>query len=227
MNMTIIIFADVVSQRRVEAAMRFLADDFLEGRGNPSRGLDIAALYLANELREAGWEPANQGSYLHTYDLHTFSPQESQYTISINSIQLEPDEYIFTPFAVDPTQAPFEYDLVFAGNGIFAPEKDVDDFGDADLKGKAVVSLRGAPWGLIPHVMHAYDRVFGKAIHVTVRQGKILVYVSHEFEPPSSAEVNLLRDYSRITQAYMPVFKGNPTCGMGPILVLTPAAIPH
>ena len=224
LGIVIVTVADDVSQQRVEATMRFLADDLLEGRGTPSRGLDISALYLANELREAGWEPANQGSYLQTYALRTFSPQDSQYTISINGVQLKSDEYIFAPFAVDPAQAPFEYDLVFAGYGIFAPEKDVDDFEGIDLKGKAVVSLRGAPWELIPHVMHAYDRVIGKMVHVTVRQGALLVYVSHEFEPPASAEVNLLRDYSHITQAYMPEFEGKPTCGLGPVLVLTPAA---
>ncbi len=216
--------ADDVSQNRAEATIRFLADDLLEGRGTPSRGLDIAALYLANELREAGWEPANEGSYLQTYALRTFSPQDIQYTISINSVQLESDEYIFAPFAVDPSRAPFEYDLMFAGYGIFAPEKDVDDFAGMDLSGKAVVSLRGAPWELVPHVIHAYDRVVGKMVHVTVRNGAFLVYVSHELDPPSSAEVTLLRDYSQITQAHIPEFEGKPTCGLCPVLVITPAA---
>lgn len=216
--------ADDVSQNRVEATIRFLADDLLEGRGTPSRGLDISALYLANELREAGWEPANNGSYLQTYPVKTFSPQETQYTISINGVQLKEAEYIFAPFAVDPAQAPFEYDMVFAGHGIFSPEKEVNDFKGIDLKGKAVVSLRGAPWELVPGVIHAYDRVAGKMVHVTVRDGAFLVYVSHEFGPPSSAEVTLLRDYSHLTQAYIPEFEGKPTCGLCPVLVITPAA---
>lgn len=214
----------VDSKAKIEATIRFLADDLLEGRGTPSRGLNISALYLANELRETGWEPANEGSYLQTYALRTFSPQDTRYTISINGVQLESDEYIFAPFAVDPTRAPLEYDLVFAGYGIFAPEKEVDDFKGIDLKGKAVVSLRGAPWELVPHVIHAYDRVGGKMVHVTVRNGTFLVYVSHEFDPPSSAEVTLLRDYSHMTQAYMPEFEGKPTCGLCPVLVITPTA---
>ncbi len=46
---------------RVEADVRFLADDLLEGRATPSRGLDVAALYLANQLRAAGWKPGNEG----------------------------------------------------------------------------------------------------------------------------------------------------------------------
>jgi len=215
--------ADDASQKRVEATIRFLADDLLEGRGTPSRGLDISALYLANELREAGWEPANSGSYLQTYPIKTFSPQETQYTISINGVQLEKDEYIFAPFAVDPAQAPLEYNLVFAGHGIFAPEKNVNDFEGVDLTGKAVVSLRGAPWELPPGIMFAYDRAVGKIVHVTVRDGAFLVYVSHEFGPPSSAEVTFLRGYSQFTQAYIPEFEGNPTSGICPVLVITPA----
>ena len=214
----------VDSKTRIEATIRFLADDLLEGRGTPGRGLDIAALYLANELRETGWEPANEGSYLQTYALRTFSPQDTRYTISINGTQLESDEYIFAPFAVDPTQAPFEYELVFAGYGIFAPEKDVNDFEEIDLSGKAVVSLRGAPWELEPHVIHAYDRAVGKMVHVTVRNGTMLIYVTEEFEPPSSAEVTLARDYSHITQVYLPEFAGKPICGICPALVITPAA---
>ena len=224
LGIAIFTVADDVSQKRVEATIRFLADDLLEGRGTPSRGLDISALYLVNELREAGWDPANEGSYLQTYALRTFSPQDTKYTISINGIQLESDEYIFAPFAVDPIRAPLEYDLVFAGHGIFAPEKEADDFKGIDLKGKAVVSLRGAPWELIPHVIFSYDRVVGKMVHVTVRHGTLLVYVSHEFDSSSSAEVNFLRSYSQMPQAYMPEFEGNPTCGLCPVLILTHTA---
>ena len=224
MGIAIVVFADDVAQKRVEATIRFLADDLLEGRGTPSRGLDISALYLANELREAGWEPANEGSYLQTYALKTFSPQDTRYTISINGLQLESDEYLFAPFAVDPTQAPLEYDLVFAGYGVFAPEKDVDDFKGTDIEGNAVVSLRGAPWELIPHVMFSYDRVVGKMVHVTVRDGALLVYVSHEFDPPSCAEINFLRSYSQMPQAFMPEFEGNPTCGLCPVLIISDLA---
>lgn len=41
----------------------FLASDLLEGRGTPSRGLEIAAEYLAAQFRRAGLEPAASGGY--------------------------------------------------------------------------------------------------------------------------------------------------------------------
>jgi hypothetical protein len=45
------------ARQRIEADIRFLADDLLEGRGKPGRGLDTAALYLAGSLRAAGFSP--------------------------------------------------------------------------------------------------------------------------------------------------------------------------
>jgi len=121
-----------------------------------------------------------------------------------------------------------KYDLVFAGYGIFAPEKNVDDFAGAEVKGKAVVSLLAAPWPLDPAVVHAYDRAVGKSVHVTVRGGKLLVYVSEEIEAPpeapSSAEVGFLREYSKIPLAYLPEFQGKPTMAVCPSLIIIPSA---
>src|ERR1022692_5110690 len=41
----------------------FIAADLLEGRDTPSRGLDIAALYIAAQFRRAGLEPADDGYF--------------------------------------------------------------------------------------------------------------------------------------------------------------------
>lgn len=44
----------------------FIAADLLEGRDTPSRGLDIAALYIAAQFRRAGLEPAGDDGYFQT-----------------------------------------------------------------------------------------------------------------------------------------------------------------
>ena len=41
----------------LEEHVKFLADDALEGRGTPSQGLEVAAAYLASQLRLYGWAP--------------------------------------------------------------------------------------------------------------------------------------------------------------------------
>src|SRR5687767_12028171 len=44
----------------------FLASDLLEGRDTPSRGLDIAAEYIAAQFRRAGLRPVGDDGYFQT-----------------------------------------------------------------------------------------------------------------------------------------------------------------
>lgn len=55
-----------VSADSLKGHVSFLASDALEGRGTPSRGLNIAAEYIASQFRRAGLEPAVNGSYFQT-----------------------------------------------------------------------------------------------------------------------------------------------------------------
>src|SRR5579884_331789 len=50
----------------LKADVSFLASDALEGRGTPSRGLDVAAEYIAAQFRRAGLEPAGDDGYFQT-----------------------------------------------------------------------------------------------------------------------------------------------------------------
>jgi hypothetical protein len=56
-----------VSADSLRGHLSFIASDLLEGRRTPSRGLDIAAEYLAAQFRRAGLEPAGgDGTYFQT-----------------------------------------------------------------------------------------------------------------------------------------------------------------
>ncbi|MDT5272699.1 MAG: hypothetical protein QOH49_4885 [Acidobacteriota bacterium] len=55
-----------VSAESMKGHLSFLASDALEGRKTPSRGLDIAAEYIAAQFRRAGLEPAGDDSYFQT-----------------------------------------------------------------------------------------------------------------------------------------------------------------
>ena len=62
-----------VTANDLKADVSFLASDALEGRGTPSKGLDIAAEYIAAEFRRAGLEPAGDGGYFQTADFISVS----------------------------------------------------------------------------------------------------------------------------------------------------------
>jgi hypothetical protein len=57
---------DHISADSLRGHLSFIASDQLEGRNTPSRGLDIAAEYIAAQFRRAGLEPAGDDGYFQT-----------------------------------------------------------------------------------------------------------------------------------------------------------------
>jgi hypothetical protein len=57
---------DRVSAQSLQGHVSFLASDLLEGRDTPSRGLDIAAEYIAAQFRRAGLKPVGDDGYFQT-----------------------------------------------------------------------------------------------------------------------------------------------------------------
>src|SRR5689334_18390078 len=57
---------DRISAGSLRGHLSFIASDRLEGRGTPSRGLDLAAEYIAAQFRRAGLEPVSGGTYFQT-----------------------------------------------------------------------------------------------------------------------------------------------------------------
>src|SRR5262247_3526878 len=59
---------DRISADSLRGHLSFIASDLLEGRDTPSRGLDVAAEYIAAQFRRAGLEPAGDNGYFQTAD---------------------------------------------------------------------------------------------------------------------------------------------------------------
>jgi hypothetical protein len=57
---------DQISAESLRGHLSFLASDLLEGRATPSRGLDLAALYIAAQFGRAGLEPMGDDGYFQT-----------------------------------------------------------------------------------------------------------------------------------------------------------------
>src|SRR5437868_10319996 len=55
-----------ISADSLRGHLSFIASDALEGRATPSRGLDLAAEYIAAQFRRAGLEPAGDDGYFQT-----------------------------------------------------------------------------------------------------------------------------------------------------------------
>ncbi len=57
---------DAITAPELKRIVYFLADDKLEGRGTPSKGLDLAAEFIAKEFKAAGLEPKGDEGYFQT-----------------------------------------------------------------------------------------------------------------------------------------------------------------
>jgi Zn-dependent M28 family amino/carboxypeptidase len=143
--------ARAIDRDALEAPIRFLADDLLEGRAPGSRGDELARLYLAATLEAIGFQPGGpNGSWQQPFDIVSVAAQVPKTwdfrtsggkTVTLNYW----DEFI-AGSGIQKDKAAFQNaELVFVGYGIQAPEHKWDDYKGADLKGKVLVMLNNDP----------------------------------------------------------------------------------
>lgn len=116
-----------VSKKDIEAHIFFLASDELKGRATGSAEIDIAASYLANNLRRYGVKPAGENnSYYQQVKFEKVSQPES---ISWKFDQEPSDKFI----NLSVENMDFKGDALFLGYG------SEEDFKSHDVSGKLVV----------------------------------------------------------------------------------------
>jgi len=141
-----------ITEDGLRAAIRFLSDDLLEGRGPGSRGDALARRWIASELEEMGYRPGGPGgSWEQPFEMVgvTATPApEWRFTGQAGSQSLRSLED-FVAFAGHPAEETrlSDAELVFVGFGIQAPEFGWDDYKGADLRGKVLVMLNDEPDG--------------------------------------------------------------------------------
>ena len=117
----------------LKADVSFLASDALEGRGTPSKGLDIAAEYIAAEFRRAGLEPAGDDGYFQTAAFNSVKPNMEGLELTLDiggkTITVDRASMVIQPAAAAAmTNAPA---VRVAASGHGAPAE--------EMKGKAVI----------------------------------------------------------------------------------------
>jgi Zn-dependent M28 family amino/carboxypeptidase len=139
-----------IDRGTLEAPVKFLSDDLLEGRGPATRGDKLARLYLASLLEGMGYEPGGPGgSWEQPFELvgvKAKMPDAWSFRAGGKTVDLRRwDDYIATS-GVQREKAAIEgAELVFVGYGIQAPEYRWDDYKGADLKGKVLVMMNNDP----------------------------------------------------------------------------------
>jgi hypothetical protein len=76
---------DRISAQSLRGHLSFIASDLLEGRATPSRGLDLAAEYIAAQFRRAGLEPVGDDGYFQTATLIQREPNWEGFEMTVTS----------------------------------------------------------------------------------------------------------------------------------------------
>ncbi|QKZ14012.1 M28 family metallopeptidase [Spirosoma sp. KUDC1026] len=149
-----------VRPKAIEAHMRYLSDDKLEGRKPGTHGYELAAQYVEGELKKMGYKPAGErGTYRQSVPLRS-----GQVDARASSVVLIRDgkelhlnygkNYILNP-NFDQPRSEVSAPIVFVGYGISAPELGYDDYAQIDVNGKIVAYFNGAPT-VFPSNQRAY-----------------------------------------------------------------------
>jgi len=138
---------------RLEAHLRFLADDALEGRETASRGLRIGENYVAAHYRSLGLGPGGDaGTYFQAVPLRQSVRDPSGSSLRLHrgegEIDLEAGVDFFVAPAITDAESSVTAAAVFVGYGVHAPDQGIDDYDGLDVDGKVVVLLGGRPQGL-------------------------------------------------------------------------------
>ncbi len=128
--------------------VKVLAADDMEGRETGSAGLRKASIYVVEQLKKSGLEPAGTNGYYQPVKFFSRQIDESASSLALvrdgksEPLVLGEDAMFSTRFGLLPSvNAP----LVFAGYGLRIPETKYDDFAGLDVKGKVIVYIAGSP----------------------------------------------------------------------------------
>jgi len=135
---------------RIEADVRLLADDAMQGRETGTAGYERAADALIGRFRDAGLQPAGDGG---TYSQRvpllraTRLAEGARFEVvrRDRTITLRFGDHFLPEPDFDAPDSALRAAAVFVGQGVSAPEFKHDDYAGLDVRGKVAVLLGGAP----------------------------------------------------------------------------------
>ncbi|WP_396595577.1 M28 family peptidase [Brevundimonas sp. R86498] len=140
------------SAEALSQGIRHISSDEFMGRYPGTEGERMTLAWLQGQYEAMGLEPGGpDGQWLQPVSLKRYTPVEGSAVVSWTGPDgtvhpLVPGTDIMVRAATNDGQADIAgAGLVFAGYGIHAPERNWDDWGDIDVRGKVVIVMGGEP----------------------------------------------------------------------------------
>jgi hypothetical protein len=138
---------ETITAQQMREILAFIAADELEGRDTPSRGLNIAAKFLAFNLSRWGFKPAgDNGTFFQGFTLQRGQLDSNQTKVEFGGQNYKLGED-FIPRAAQGTA---KGQLVYAGHGLVVKAKNINAYAGLDVKDKIVIVAEGFPKGVQP-----------------------------------------------------------------------------
>ncbi|MFN2636531.1 MAG: M28 family peptidase [Gemmatimonadaceae bacterium] len=138
-----------ITAQEIDAHLRFLASDLLEGRAPATRGGRLAEEYIATELEAFGVKPGvGDSSFFQRVPIDVVRPDPRSIRVTASgkataNLRFTDDVVVWPGSATSASSARGE--LVFVGYGANAPEYKWDDFKGTDVRGKILLVLVNDP----------------------------------------------------------------------------------
>jgi hypothetical protein len=137
---------DGITAQQLKNYLEFIASDELEGRDTPSRGLDIAAMYIAEHLANWGVKPAgDNGTFFQKFPLKRSKIDVQNMRLELNGQSFVYGEDFFSSLTQSNVPAS---NLVYVGHGWVIKAKNINAYQGIDVKDKIIVVANSLPKGV-------------------------------------------------------------------------------
>src|SRR6202035_5768674 len=193
---------DSADPKRYLDDIKALTTPAMQGRGDGSPGLTLAANLIAGRFRSLGLGPAGKNSYLQPFTVITGAKLKDGNRLEILSgaqkrnLKINQD---FVPFSFS-SSGESSGPMVFAGYGASASEFNYDDYAHLDVKDKIVVVLRYEPAGFAVksgnHGLTEHSQLITKAINARNHGAKAVLVVNGKL---GDGEDDLLTQFGSVS----------------------------
>ena len=143
--------AQGIDSERIRAAVKYLSDDKLQGRGPGTPGDKMAAKYISEQFASYGLKPAgDNGSWYQQVPLYAVKtvPEQTTFSLAPKSgapLTLKYGADFVTNNQTGSAVADIDAPVIFVGYGIVAPEYNWNDYKGVDMHGKVALIIVNEP----------------------------------------------------------------------------------
>src|SRR5262249_13233122 len=136
---------EAITAAQLKEGLYVVASDEMGGRGTPSRGVDMTAKFIADDLSQWGVKP--RGADRTEFQKFGLTSRRVEPELTIASVNGQGFK-LGEDFIAEPMQGQASGRLVYVGHGYMLRAKGIDAYQGVDVKDKIILAVEGYPRGV-------------------------------------------------------------------------------